>query len=187
MTMAYPQYSLQSQDVYTFTISTLDTLPLTMPGAIQSRDLLRVLVFAVAAKLSVHQACDQLGMCPLPGCTVFGTLASQFSDLVCTPRSSRSPLGQAYSQGLGNTRSAVWPLTWLALPYHGTVDKAHQDEVCRSKAKCGTRIGKIKPLFPPRCPSPPLGDRGPRVVTPCRAPRRQDFEHGYFYQLRSVQ
>jgi hypothetical protein len=35
----YPQYILKSQDVYTFTINTLDTLPLNMPGAIQSRDL----------------------------------------------------------------------------------------------------------------------------------------------------
>src|SRR5262245_31562929 len=39
------------------------------------------------------------------------------------------------------------------------------------------RIGVPKPLFPhappPRRPSPPLGDRGPRVVTPCWAPRRR--------------
>jgi putative transposase len=26
----------------------------------------------------------------------------------------------------------------VALPYHGTVDKAHQGDVCRSRAKCGT-------------------------------------------------
>jgi putative transposase len=26
----------------------------------------------------------------------------------------------------------------VALPYHGTVDAVHQDEVCRSNAKCGT-------------------------------------------------
>jgi class 3 adenylate cyclase len=39
------------------------------------------------------------------------------------------------------------------------------------------RIGKIKALFPPapppRRPSPPLDDRGPRAVTPCWAPRRR--------------
>ena len=34
--LTYPQYILKSQDVYTFTINTLDTLPLNMPGAIQS-------------------------------------------------------------------------------------------------------------------------------------------------------
>jgi hypothetical protein len=35
-------FTLQSHDVYTFTSNTLDTLPLHMPGAIQSRDVLRV-------------------------------------------------------------------------------------------------------------------------------------------------
>ena len=53
----YPQYTLKSQDVYKLTLTTLDILPLNMPGAIQSRDLLRVLVLAAATKLSVHQAC----------------------------------------------------------------------------------------------------------------------------------
>jgi len=76
----YPQYTLQSQDVYNFTIHTLDTLPLSMPGIIQSRDLLRVLVFAAASKLSVHQACHQLERAP-SGPTVLGTLACQLSDL----------------------------------------------------------------------------------------------------------
>jgi hypothetical protein len=61
----YPQYTLKSHDVYTLTINTLDTLPLSMPGAIQSRDLLRVLVFAAASRLSVHQACDELERAPL--------------------------------------------------------------------------------------------------------------------------
>src|SRR5262245_46218287 len=49
---------------YNFTINTLDTLPLNMPGTIQSWDLLRVLVFAAASRLSVHQACDQLEGAP---------------------------------------------------------------------------------------------------------------------------
>jgi hypothetical protein len=71
---------LQSADVYTFTINTLDTLPLEMPGTIQSQDLLRVLVFAAASRLSVHQACKQLERAP-SGPTVLGTLASQFRDL----------------------------------------------------------------------------------------------------------
>ena len=76
----YPQYTLKSHDVYTFTINTLDTLPLTMPGAIQSRDLLRVLVFAAAARLSIHHACQQLERAP-SGPTVLGTLADQLNDL----------------------------------------------------------------------------------------------------------
>ena len=76
----YPHFTLQSADVYTFTINTLDTLPLKMPGTIDSRDLLRVLVFAAASRLSVHQACDQLERAP-SGPTVLGNLASQFRDL----------------------------------------------------------------------------------------------------------
>ena len=32
----YPQYTLKSQDVYTFTINTLDTLPLEMPGVLKA-------------------------------------------------------------------------------------------------------------------------------------------------------
>ena len=60
----YPHFTLKSQDVYTFPINTLDALPLRMPGAIHRRDLLRVLVFAAAAKLSVHQACEQLERAP---------------------------------------------------------------------------------------------------------------------------
>jgi hypothetical protein len=76
----YPQYTLQSQDVYQFTIHTLDTLPLHMPGAIHSRDLLRVLVLAAASNLSVHQACNQLERAQ-SGPTVLGTLADQPGDL----------------------------------------------------------------------------------------------------------
>jgi hypothetical protein len=52
----YPHCTLQRADVYTFTINTLDTLPLKMPGAINSRDLLRVLVFAAASNGSSPQA-----------------------------------------------------------------------------------------------------------------------------------
>jgi hypothetical protein len=76
----YPQYTLKSQDVYTFTINTLDTLPLHMPGVLDSRDLLRVLVFAAASRRSVHQACEQLERAP-SGPTVLGILADQLSDL----------------------------------------------------------------------------------------------------------
>jgi hypothetical protein len=132
----YPQYSLKSQDVYTFTINTLDTLPLTMPGAIQRRDLLRVLVFAAAARLSVHQACDQLERAP-SGPTVLGTLASQCSDLDALEGHLNDLLAKLIPKGLG-TRGRRVAIDLVALPYHGTVDAAHHDEVCRSKAKCGT-------------------------------------------------
>jgi hypothetical protein len=76
----YPQYILQSQDVYNFTIDTLDTLSLSMPGAIQSLGLWRVLVFAATAQLSVQQACQQLERAP-SGPMILRTLAYQLSDL----------------------------------------------------------------------------------------------------------
>ena len=132
----YPQYILQSQDVYNFTINTLDTFPLQMPGAIQSRDLLRVLVFAAASRLSVHQACEQLERAP-SGPTVLGNLASQCSDLDVLEGHLNDLLARLLPKGVGKRERRV-AVDLVALPYHGTGDEAHQDEVCRSKAKCGT-------------------------------------------------
>jgi hypothetical protein len=132
----YPQYTLKSQDVYTFTINTLDTLPLRMPGAIESRDLLRVLVFAAASRLSVHQACQQLDRAP-SGPTVLGTLANQLSDLDALEGHVNDLLARLIPKSLGKRGRRV-AMDVVALPYHGTVDKAQQGEVCRSKAKWGT-------------------------------------------------
>jgi hypothetical protein len=132
----YPQYILKSQDVYNFTSNTLDTLPLHMPGAIQSRDLVRVLVFAAASRLSVHQACDQREGAP-SGPTVLGNLASQCSDLAVLEGHVNDLLAKLIPQGLGKRGGRV-AVALVALPYHGTVDEAQQDEVCRSKATCGT-------------------------------------------------
>jgi hypothetical protein len=132
----YPHFTLQSADVYKFTINTLDTLPLKMPGAIESRDLLRVLVFAAASRLSVHQACEQLERAP-SGPTVLGNLASQFSDLEALEGHVNDLLATLIPKGLGKRGRRV-AVDLVALPYHGTVDEAHQDEVCRSKAKGGT-------------------------------------------------
>ena len=132
----YPHFTLQSADVYTFTINPLDTLPLKMPGAIESRDLLRVLVFAAASRLSVHQACAQLERAP-SGPTVLGTLASQFRDLDVLEDHLNTLLAKLIPKGLGKRGRRV-AIDLVALPYHGTVDAAHQGEVCRSKAKGGT-------------------------------------------------
>ena len=132
----YPQYSLKSQDVYTFTINTLNTLPLNMPGAIESRDLLRVLVFAAASRLSVHQACEQLERAP-SGPTVLGNLAHQFRDLDALEGHLNDLLARLIPKGLGKRGRRV-AVDLVALPYHGTVDDVHQGEVCRSKAKGGT-------------------------------------------------
>jgi hypothetical protein len=132
----YPQYTLQSQDVYKFTINTLDTLPLHMPGAIHSRDLWRVLVCAAASHLSVHQACDQLERAPWSP-TVLGTLADQLSDLEALDGQVNDLLARLIPNGLGKRGRRV-AHDVIALPYHGTVAEPHQDEVCRSKAQCGT-------------------------------------------------
>ena len=132
----YPHFTLQSADVYKFTINTLDTLPLKMPGAIASRDLLRVLVFAAASRLSVHQACEQLERAP-SGPTVLGNLARQFSDLDALEGHVNDLLATLIPKGLGKRGRRV-AVDVVALPYHGTVDEAHQDAVCRSKAKGGT-------------------------------------------------
>src|SRR5262245_13158501 len=132
----YPQYTLKSQDVYTFTINTLDTLPLNMPGAIESRALLRVLVFAAASRLSVHQACDQLERAP-SGPTVLGNPSRQCSDLDALEGHVNDLLARLMPKGLGNGGRRV-AVDVVALPSHGTVEAAHHDEVGRSKAKGGT-------------------------------------------------
>ena len=131
-----PQYTLKSQDVYKFTIQTLDALPLEMPGVIQPQDLMRVLVFAAASRTSVHQACEQLERAP-SGPTVLGTLADQFTDLDQLEDEVNDLLARLLPKGLGK-RGCRIAIDLTALPYHGTVDEAHQDEVCRSKAKSGT-------------------------------------------------
>jgi hypothetical protein len=132
----YPQYTLKSHDVYNFTLHTLDTLPLSMPGVIHSRDLWRVLVFAATAKISVHQACHQLERAP-SGPTVLGTLACQLRDLDALEGQVNDLLARLMPKGLGKRGRCV-AIDVVALPYHGTVDEAHHDEVCRSKAKSGT-------------------------------------------------
>jgi putative transposase len=131
-----PQYTLKSQDVYPFTTQTLNTLPLDMPGVIQPEDLMRVLVFVAASQLSVHQACEQLERAP-SGPTVLGTLAQQLSDRDELEDHVNAMLARLVPQGLGK-RGCRIAMDVTALPYHGTVDEAHQDEVCRSKAKSGT-------------------------------------------------
>jgi hypothetical protein len=132
----YPQYTLKSQDVYKLTLNTLDTLPLTMPGAIPSRDLLRALVFAAASRLSGHQTCDPLECAP-SGPTVLGTLSSQCSDLDALEGHINHLLAKLLPKGLGKRGRRV-AVAVVALPSHGTVAAAHHAEVCRSKAKGGT-------------------------------------------------
>jgi hypothetical protein len=95
-----------------------------------------VLVFAAASRLSVHQACDQLERAP-SGPTVLGNLASQCSDLDALEGHVNDLLAKLIPKGLGKRGRRV-AVDLVALPYQGTGADAHQDEVCRSKAKGGT-------------------------------------------------
>jgi hypothetical protein len=165
----YPQYILQSQDVYTFTRNMLNTLPLKMPGTIESRDLLRVLVFAAASRLSVPQACEQLERAPA-GPTVLGNLARQCSDLEALAGHRNHLLARRRPKGLGKRGRRV-ALDLVALPFHGTVDNAHQGEGCRRKAKSGTTH-----FFPSATASAVV--RGRRyTLAMCRVSAKQRMEH----------
>jgi hypothetical protein len=68
---------------------------------------------------------------------VLGTLARQFSDLDALEGQVNDLLAKLIPKGL-RKRGRQVAMDVVALPYHGTVEKAHQDEVCRSKAKGGT-------------------------------------------------
>jgi hypothetical protein len=76
-----PQYTLERQDVLNLAIHTLAKLPLSPRGDhVQVTDLLHVLVFAAASRISVHQACQDLADAPT-GQTVLGQLVDQLEDL----------------------------------------------------------------------------------------------------------
>ena len=164
-----PQYILKSQDVYNFTINTLATLPLSMPGVIQSRDLWRVLVFAAASKFSVHQACHQLERAP-SGPTVLGTLACQLSDLDALEGHVNALVARLIPKGLGKRGRHV-AMDLIALPYHGTVAETQQDEVCRSKAKCGT------PHFFPYATAYAVVQGRRYTLAICRVRAKQTMDH----------
>lgn len=85
-----------------------------MPGAIQSRNLLRVLVFAATCRLSVHQACEQLERAPSAS-TVLGNLASQFSDLDALEGHLGDLLARLIPKGLGK-RGRRLAIDLVALP-----------------------------------------------------------------------
>jgi hypothetical protein len=68
---------------------------------------------------------------------VLGTLPSQFSDLDALEGHLNDLLAKQIPKGLGKLGCRV-AVDLVALPYHGTVDETHHDEVCRSKAKGGT-------------------------------------------------
>jgi hypothetical protein len=135
--MCMPQYTLQRQDVLNLAIRTLALLPLTACGEhVQVNDLLHVLVFAAASRTSVNQACQELASAPT-GQTVLGQLASQLADLEQLEETLNILLARLIPKSLGKRGRRV-AIDLIELPYHGTVDDAHQHEVRRGKAKQGT-------------------------------------------------
>jgi hypothetical protein len=140
-----------------------------MPGAIQRRDLWRVLVCAAASNLSVHQACDQLKRAP-SGPTVLGTLADQLGDLEVLEGQVNALLARLIPNGLGKRGRRV-AIDLIALPYHGTVAESHQDGVCRSKAQGGPTH-----FFPSATADAVI--RGRRyTLAICRVQAKQTMEH----------
>ena len=131
------QYTLERQDVYNLAIQTLSHLPLKARGdQVQPTDLLEVLVFSAASRLSINQACQDLEGAP-SAVTVLGQLATQLSDLDLLEITMCEILAQLLPHGLGSKGRRI-AVDLIELPYHGTVDDAHEGEVCRGKAKQGT-------------------------------------------------
>lgn len=135
--MCMPQYTLERQDVLNLAINTLARLPLYARGEqVQVTDLLHVLVFAAASRISVNQACQDLGSAPT-GQTVLGELATQLDDLDQLEETLNALLAHLIPKSLGKRGRQV-AIDLIELPYHGSVKEEHQDEVCRGKAKQGT-------------------------------------------------
>jgi hypothetical protein len=135
--MCMPQYTLERQDVLNLAINTLAHLPLMARGEqVQVTDLLHVLVFAAASRISVNQACLDLGSAPT-GQTVLGELATQLCDLDQLEETLNTLLARLIPKSLG-LRGRQVAVDLIELPYHGTVKEEHQHEVCRGKAKQGT-------------------------------------------------
>jgi hypothetical protein len=131
------QYTLKRKDVYNLAMQTLSHLSLQAQGdQVQPTDLLEVVVFAAASRLSINQACQDLEDAP-SSVTVLGQLATQLSDLELLELTMCELLARLLPRGLGIKGRRV-AVDLIELPYPGTVDDAHAGEVCRGKAKQGT-------------------------------------------------
>ncbi len=94
------QYTLQRQDVYNLAIQTLSHLPLRAKGEqVTVTDLLEVVMFAAASRLSINHACRDLEGAPSGG-TVLGQLAAQ----LCAP-SLKPPCARCWHAWYPATRA----------------------------------------------------------------------------------
>lgn len=95
-------YSLNSSHVHELTIQILSQLPLEARGDnVQVEDILNVLVFAAAFRISINQACHDLEGAPT-GATVLGELARQLPDLDEIEADLNKILAQLLPKGLGS-------------------------------------------------------------------------------------
>jgi len=123
--------------VLNLTINPLAQLPLKARGEdVHVTDLLHVLVFAAASKISVHQACQDLGGAPTSQ-TIWGELAAQLHDLDQLEATLHVLWARLIPKSLGKRGRRV-AVDLIELPYHGGVAEEHQQELCRGKAKPGT-------------------------------------------------
>ena len=103
---------------------------------VQVTDLLHVLVFATASRISVTKACQDLGSAPT-GQTVLGELATPLCNLDQLEETLNTLLARLIPKSLG-MRGRQVAIDLIELPYHGAVKKEHQHEIWRGKAKQGT-------------------------------------------------
>lgn len=135
--IAPSQHHLNSDHVHKLTVQVLDQLPLTARGdRVQVADLLNVLVFAAASRISINQACQDLEGTPC-GATILGELDRQFNDLDPLEKQLNELLAKPLPKRLGAKGRRV-AIDLLQLPYHGTTQPEHAGEVCRGQAKRGT-------------------------------------------------
>lgn len=130
-------YSLHSGDVQGFVMQILCRLPLVAPGTkYRVADILNVLIFAAAFRTSVNQASSDLQEAPCPS-FVLGELRAQLDDIGLLERLINDMLAELLPKKL-TRRARQVAIDLIDIPYHGTVEKKHEGEVRRSKAKSGT-------------------------------------------------
>ena len=130
-------YRLKSGDVHDLTVQVLGQLPLEARGdKVQVTDILNVLVFAAAFRISINQTCQELEGAP-SGATVLGELACQLGGLDRLEDDLNELLGVLLPKRLDSKGRRI-AIDLVRVPYHGTVHSQHEGEVCRSKATQGT-------------------------------------------------
>ena len=192
-----PQDTVQSKEVYTLPSDTLHQLPLPMPGAMQRRDLRRVLGCAAASRRAIPPACHPRARAP-SGATVLGTRAQQRGDLEALAGHGHALLARRWPNSWGHRGRGV-ASALLRVPEHGPVEAAQHDESLPSHSQEGHATlfplchGLCRAPRPPRspgalacaghadhgsCGASPPGAFGPRGAPPAAPVARPRFFSG---------